>query len=194
MKTILPAALALVLFACQPSSDRFTPLVDGRIEDFQKLGVEPVQIDENVDLYLYQNDHNVWLAYTYPDGSYGTCDLYLSTEKLEEPVNLHVSAQLGQWPANSPEMAPDVPNSDQWWNHDGWYANEIWPNGFVMMDGLREMNFKNATAREFQFTKEKFGRGTWKMRFDIRAIKTTDGMKSIRYPLDSAEFFTYDVF
>ena len=171
----------LTLFACQErlnNSTQAPPLVDGRVDDYKALGIDPIHIADGVDLYFYQNQHFVWIAYTYPEGSWGTLDMEVQSEKLNGPLNLHVSGQLGEWPVNHPELAPDSPESDRWWNMDGWIANEVWPNGMDRSGATPRYKFKNAKARELQLSKDRFGRGEWQIRLNIRAIQTADGQRT----------------
>ncbi len=106
----------------------------------------------------------------------------LEAPELDSPLNLHVSAQLGEWPANQPEAAPKNPQSDQWWNHEGWTANEVRPNDTDRSGDAPRPKFKNADARELQLSKAHFGKGDWKMKFNIRALRTASGMAGLTFP------------
>ncbi len=195
-KTILlakiPSLLVFVLIACNQvkdfSSTLAPPLIDGFADEYEKLGVTPIGIADSVNLYFYQDDFFVWIAYTYPKGSYGTTDIDLETEKLANPLNLHVSAQIGEWPVNQPETAPQNPESDLWWNMKGWYANEVWINGMDRSGEVPRYRFKNAQAREIQLSKERFGSGKWKLRMEIRAIQLGDERVKFLFPADSSRY------
>ena len=147
------------------------PLVDGDIRDFIDLGVKPIKITDDVNLYIYQNLHYVWLGYSYPKDSYGTMDMELITPKIKDTLNLHVSAQIGEWPLNKPHLAPQKPESDKWWNMKGWIANEVWPNGMDKSGQTPRYQFKNGKARELQLSTKRFGKGIWKFKLNIRSIK-----------------------
>lgn len=178
----LLTSLIVLLVSCQQSEKPAPPLVDGSIEDFKRLNVKPIVLNEGVNFYLYQNDHYVWIAYDYPEGSYGTADLKLLTPQLSDTINLHISAQLGEWFLTEGYPRPDNPQSDLWWNHNGWYANEIWPNGTDRSGEEPQPDFKNAKAREIQISKERFGKGEWQFQIEIRAIQTSEGFTSITFP------------
>lgn len=183
-------ALLLIFVACQtPKETQAPPLVDGNIDDFKALNVTPISLMEGVDLYFYQNQHFVWIAYTYPDGSFGTMDMHLESEKLDGPLNLHVSGEVGEWPVNNPELAPKNPESDRWWNMQGWIANEVWPNGMDRSGETPRYKFKNAPSRELQLSKARFGQGEWKIRLNIRAIQTANGQRtSLNFPETEGEY------
>jgi hypothetical protein len=165
------------------------PLVDGNSQEYKTLGVKPIPISQGVDLYIYQNEHYVWLCYDYPDGSFGTLDMKLKTDALDEAINLHVSGQLGEWLVSKPETAPTNPESDRWWNNEGWIANPIWINGMDTTGTKPRYRFKNAKAREVQLSKSRFGKGSWQMQLEIRAIKQPDGtFAAVNFPQDSSAF------
>lgn len=194
--TLFSAAASLSSASADPSEA--PPLVDGRCSEYAGLNAEVIQIDEAVMLRIYQDRHFVWLCYTYPEGSFGTLDLTVDSPALEAALNLHVSAQLGDWPAAKPELAPKEGNSEEWWNHTGWTANEVWFNGYRMREsenGEEQVaNWRNAPARELQLSKAHFGRGDWKLRFDISAIQGQDGSRySITYPGEDT-FYTLKVY
>ncbi len=163
-------------------------MVDGWADEYQELGAQPINLSDSVDLYFYQNDHYVWICYTYPSESFGTLDMKIETENLDEPLNLHVSAQVGEWPVNKPELAPKDPLSDRWWNMKGWISNEVWPNGIDRSGEVARPKFKNAPARELQLSKERFGRGKWEISMEIRAIKSSDGFISLQFPENKSAY------
>lgn len=162
-------------------------MIDGRAEEYSQLSVEPIVLADEVNLYVYQNAHYVWLAYDYPPGSYGTLDMHLLTETLATPLNLHVSAQLGQWTVGDTLSRPQTPTSDRWWNHIGWISNPLWANGIdTLTYTVPQYNLKNGEAREIQLSKAHFGRGIYKVRLYVNAIKDRDGhFYSLVYPSDS---------
>ena len=189
-KTLVPfVVLIVVIFGCTPEIKEEPPLIDGSVADYQRLGIAPVSISEEVNFYQYQNEHYVWLAYDYPDGSYGTIDLKLVSPNLSDTLNLHVSGQIGEWWVEKGSPRPDRPESDLWWNHQGWYANEVWINGMDTTGGNARYKFKNGKAREIQLSKARFGKGVWNLQLNINAIRTNEGaFKSVRYPSDSTFF------
>lgn len=174
MKNILTLAFLLSIFT-SASFAQAPPMVDGSCDEYARLKAQKFAVSADVDLHIYQDKHFVWLCYTYPDGSMGTTDIKLKTPTFVEPINLHVSAQLGEWPVNKPELAPKDGESDLWWNTKGWTANAVWMNGLDTTGDTPRVKFKNAKAREIQIGKERFGRGTWTLSMNIRAIKGADG-------------------
>lgn len=158
-------------------------MVDGRCDEASYAENASVELGAEVTLYRYIDEHYVWLCYDYLDGSYGTLDLEVSTPTLGRAINLHVSAQLGEWWADEPESAPQTADSDQWWEISGWTSNVVWMNGMNDEADPPQINFKNAQARELQLSKARFGSGPWHLRFNIRALSLPDGGRtSIVYP------------
>lgn len=182
----------LILFsACQNDSTTkiAPPMVDGKLNDFIQLNVSPIALSEEVNLYIYQDEHYVWLGYDYPEGSFGTLDLQIETDSLENPLNLHVSAQLGEWVVGDEANQPQTSDSDLWWEFNGWISNEVWMNGMTRTEERTSPNFKNAKARELQLSKAHFGLGAWKLKFNIRAIVKPDGSRyNIDFPNDDSDF------
>ena len=171
-----------------------TPLIDGKYDDYIALGVKPVTIFDGVDLYIYQNEHYVWICYSMPEGSYGTLDMHIETDKVKDSLNLHVSGQIGEWYLNDLSTAPDSPESDKWWNMEGWNSNVVWPNGMDRNGENFRYRFKLATARELQLSKVRFGKGDWKIKMKIGSIKRNDGTYGrFEYP-DDGSFYTIKVF
>ena len=184
-------SITFFIISCSPIQEKTLapPLVDGSIEDYLRLGVTPINLEKEVNLYFYQDQHYVWIAYDYLDGSFGTLDLVIESPNLNGPLNIHVSAQIGEWPVDSPELAPDNPESDRWWNHNGWYANEVWSNGTDRSGDTPRPKFKNGQARELQLSKERFGRGVWKIKMNIRAILDSNGNRSNhQFPKDDQPY------
>jgi len=185
--------LFLYMFSCDESPTQVNlpepPIVDGFNSEFNLLNANAYKISEEVVVQIYQNDHFVWLTYNVPEGSYGTMDMTLSAPNLRDPINLHISAQVGEWPSNQPSLAPQVPESDKWGITKGWTGNPIW---FKKMDTSGEqpqLVFKSAPARELQLSKNHFGKGNWEFSIEINAIKGADGnFENLKFPNDSETF------
>jgi hypothetical protein len=167
--------LALFFLAAPYSVAQEPPLVDGDCDEYSRLKAKQIAISNDITLSIFQDKHFVWLCYGYPEGSFATVDLKLKTPALSETLNLHVSAQLGEWPVTKPELIPPNPESDLWWNAKGWTANPVWINGMDRTGAQARYRFKNAKAREFQLSKRRFGRGEWQFSMEIRRIKGSDG-------------------
>ncbi len=170
------------------------PMVDGRNTEYAALNVTPIKLADAVNLYLYQNSAYVWISYDYPEGSFGTLDMAISTKKIKKTLNLHISAQLGEWPVGVDSLRPTTANSDLWWNHKGWIANNLWVNGIDTLSyDAPEFKIKNGEIREIQLSKARFGSGEWKIKLNINAIKTREGQfTSIKFPADQ-EYYTLTV-
>ena len=164
------------------------PMVDGNCNEYPNLLAKKRVLSEDVSMYLFQDKHYVWLCYSYPEGSFSMLDLTLTTKQLKDSLNLHVSAQLGEWPVSKPELKPKTAESEQWWNNKEWIANTIWYNGIAKESKQPRAKFKNANARELQLSKNRFGRGDWKIRLKIDWVKGKDGkFYNLEYPKDNSE-------
>jgi hypothetical protein len=166
-----------------------TPMVDGDCGEYTNLGAESVSLSKDVTLKIFQNEDYVWMCYGYPEGSFGTLDLVVKTDSLKDAVNLHASAQLGEWPADNPELVPKSAESDLWWNVKGWTANPVWINGMDTTSPKPQYRFRNAKARELQLSKDRFGSGEWRLTLNIRRVKGNDGeFYDITFPKDGSQY------
>lgn len=159
------------------------PLLDGDCAEYAGLRAPVHEIAPGIRLHVFADAGYVWLCYTVPADSHGTLDLRVETPRLDEPLNLHVSAQLGEWRADHPEEAPQDANSDQWWKIRGWYSNALRLNGVRETDNGRRTHFVGSKARELQLSRARFGGGEWRLAFDIGMLRGADGeWTSIRWP------------
>ena len=165
------------------------PLLDGACDEYPALAASKHRIAGDVDLYLFQDRDYVWLCYTLPENSFGMADLTLAAPGLPGKLNLHVSAQLGEWPADEPDAAPASADSGKWWNHRGWSGTTVPFNGAsasLDADGKPKLdyNFRRTRAREMQLSKARFGRGEWRWHIDIRNVADgKGGQRSLRFPV-----------
>lgn len=181
--------VAALLYSAKALSQIAPPLVDGSCTEYRLLKSDSVKIDDRVTLYYYQDSYFVWFCYTYPMGSFGTMDLKLTTQNHPAPINLHVSAQLGEWLVGDTEAIPQDAQSDKWWNISGWTANTVWINGMDRSGETPRFKFKNAPARELQLSKERFGKGEWNFSMDIRSIKNSDeSFYNISFPASGVPY------
>lgn len=191
-RRLAAVAGTVLLAACAPHAERpampVYPMLDGDCAEFRELAQAHFAVGEGVTLYQYQDHHYVWFCYTIPKDSFGTTDLRIEAPAPGEPLNLHVSAQLGEWPANRPDLAPVTPDSDRWWNHRGWTGYWTGFNGFDTRpdkDGKagKTLRFARLAGREIQLDKRRFGRGEWRWRIEIRAIMGADGKsRDLHFP------------
>lgn len=178
----LAGLLGLVLLGEAAAAE---PLLDGRCDEYADLGATRQPVHEQLDLLVLERDGFVWLCMDLPDGSYGTMDLQVKSAKEPDAINLHVFAQLGEWPVARPELAPSTPDSDGWWNQQGWYANAVWFNGMREQRGQMQPNFRLTADRELQIRRDKFGALPWQIRLDMRLVKGKDGaFFRVTYPAD----------
>jgi len=170
-------------------------LLDGRCDEYRHIGAEVVAEGGDISVFLFQDAYYVWLCYALPDESYGTLDLVVDSPELVNPVNLHVSAQLGEWRADRPDEAPQNAESDQWWKVRGWWSNAVSWNGVRETDQGPRANFRASAGRELQMSKTRFGRGTWRLRFSIGSVRNTDaGMKQVVIPSEEDGPIVVEIF
>ena len=185
---IAPWLMVFALGACahsRPHGELAYPLMDGRCDEFPSIAQARHEIAEGVTLYQFQDRHYVWFCYTIPEGNFGTMDMQVSAPALEAPLNLHVSAQLGEWRVDRPGDAPADPQSERWWNHHGWSGFWTGFNGFEKRPGRdgESPRFRTHPGREIQLDKRRFGRGEWRWSIEIRGIPSVDGQpRTLRYP------------
>lgn len=183
------AALVLAALGCAPPPPApapAAPLVDGDCGEYAALGAEPVALAPGVDLFAYQDPHHVWLCYAVPRGAFGILDLEIEAPGLAEAINLHVSAQLGEWPVDRPEAAPANALDQRWWNAHGWTANPLRFRGLDRTESPQVL-FESAPGRELQLGKARFGRGEWRLRFSILSVRPEeDAFGDVEFPADGS--------
>lgn len=187
-RCLAAVAGTVLLAACAPRAERPVPaypLMDGRCDEFPAIAQAQYAVEEGITLYQFQDRHYVWFCYTIPEGDFGTMDLHVAAPGLEAPLNLHVSAQLGEWRVDRPEDAPLNPQSDRWWNHHGWTGYWTGFNGFETRadEPGQSPRFRRHPGREVQLDKRRFGRGEWHWSIEVNGITGADGKRrTLRYP------------
>ncbi len=188
---LLMAASAAV--AAEKDGSSAYPLLDGACGEYPALAQSRHRIADDVELFLFQDRDYVWLCYTLPANSFGMADVTVASPGLAKPLNLHVSAQLGEWLADEPDAAPAAPDSPKWWNHRGWSGTTVPFNGAsASLDEAGkprvDYNFRRTRAREMQLSKARFGRGEWRWHIDIRNVADgKGGQRALRFP-EQGEF------
>jgi len=137
------------------------PLLDGRCDEYPAVPHEQHVIARDVALFVFQDRDYVWLCVTLPPNELGALDLDIAAPGLAAPLDLHASAQLGEWPVGT--APPDDAASDRWGNQRGWTALTVPFHG--MRDGAPA--FAHPLARELQLAKQRFGRGAWQLRLHL---------------------------
>jgi hypothetical protein len=158
------------------------PLLDGRCDEYPAIAQERHRIAAGIELFLFQDPDYLWLCFTLPPDAFGATDVVVAAPGLSEPLNLHVSAQLGEWVAARPEAAPGDVSSDRWWNQRGWTAMPVPFNG-VTDDAGSSFKFKPTPGRELQLGKRRFGRGPWRLAIHIAGLGDgSDAPQTARFP------------
>lgn len=155
--------LSVSALYAQSTASVATPLSDGNCDEYGELADDRYELASDVTLYILQDADYVWMCYSLPPESYGVVDLYLAAPGLAEPINIHVSAQLGWRPSSD--------NSDRVWPIEGWWANVVRYNSYEGEGAERRVRFHPSPGREFQFAKWHFGRGDWRFQMEIHGIE-----------------------
>ncbi|TFW20170.1 hypothetical protein E4L96_10635 [Massilia arenosa] len=165
------------------------PMVDGDCAEFRPLGARMIALSPQVQLFVYEDEHYVWMCYTLPPGSMGQLDMVLATPALPAALNLHVSAQLGEWPAGRPELVPKNAESDAWWQVQGWTANTLHVNGMDTSGQQPRYRWKETPGRELQLSKARFGHGTWTVSMTIYGIGDGHGRRAdLHFPAQGSVY------
>jgi hypothetical protein len=180
--------LSFVLISPARAAQHPTPLMDADCSEYRELPAQRISVASGIELYIYQDEHYVWLCYTYPPGSRGLLDMQLKTDKLASPLNLHVSAQLGEWPVDRDDLRPKGAESDLWWNTSGWTGTVSWINGMDTSGPTPRYRWKDAKAREIQLAKKRFGRGDWQFTLSIHVRDQSGKFQDVPFPADGSYF------
>ncbi len=159
------------------------PHFDGKCTEYKSLKASAYKLPHNVGMSIFQDENYVWICLDLPPESYGALDLSVDAPGLKEPMNLHVSAQLGEWPIAKPEEMPQTAESEKWGNVTGWYSNAVAFNGMNTSGENPRPKYKFSTGRELQISKAHFGRGTWELKLELGLVRDSEGkFQSLTYP------------
>ena len=158
------------------------PMLDGRCGDHVEIA-ETRPVSGGVTAFVRQTKDHVWLCFALPPDSHGTTDLRIEAPALREPLNIHASAQLGEWAADDPNAAPRDGSSPIWGKVDGWWANVVPFGGLIATAEGRRVNYKAIPGRELQLSKRRFGLGEWRLVATISDVAATGNERvSVRWP------------
>ena len=161
------------------------PMLDGRCDDHFEIA-RTWAVDGGVTAYLRQTADHVWLCFALPPDSHGTTDLRIEAPALPAALNIHASAQLGEWAADDPGAAPKDGASPIWGKADGWWANVVPFGGLITTPDGRRASYKAIPGREMQLSKRRFGSGEWKLVATISDVAGPGEERiSVRWPASS---------
>jgi len=160
-------------------------LLDGRCDGAEYSGAARQDLGHGVTLQVLHGRDFINFCASLPPESLGTMDLYLQAPSGGEIINVHVSAQVGERTYQEGEDP-----AWEWGNHHGWYGPPVAIRGSELRpDGKPRVTFKDATGREVQLSKARFGSGPWKFRYELRAIGPQQGI-TVRLPPGENEWVT----
>lgn len=152
-------------------------LMDGRCETSEWADAALVSSTQGHTLRIKKSDRYLMMCITYPEDGRGTFEGYLVTDKQKTPLNIHVSAKVGdrEW---SPSGWPEF----EWWAAEGWWSNPVRFNSAEE----EETRFLPSPAREVQFDLDHFGRDGWRIMFDVYYGRRDDGTyDTVALPADA---------
>lgn len=157
-------------------------LLDGRCDRDEYHQAAVVEIGPEQVAYLMRSGPFAALCVPLRPPGLGTLDLYLVTPGQPVPINLHVSAQVGErWRVGESWTA------EAWWNHQGWAANWVPFEGFAGEGENRRARFGSSSARELLLDLGRFGFGRWRYRLEVRHVTGADGVeRDLVYPSESS--------
>jgi hypothetical protein len=176
----LALALATLVLACvSPAVALTVPegdepiLLDGRCELPEYRGASRVDLGHGVEMLLIRSGWHLGLCVPLRPGSFGTTDLFLVTPRQAVPLNLHVSAQIG-------ERRLEAGRWPEWafWNHRMWAAPWVPFEGFDGEGAERRPRWGTGGAREMALDIRRFGEGRWLFRIEMRRVMD-EGQKEV---------------
>lgn len=169
-------------------------MLDGDCSDHAIPQTEIHVVDDETTLYVTQSRKYVWLCYSLVDSHGGVLDLRLESPNTNRPLNLHVSAQLGEWEADEGSAIPKSQDDPRWWRTPGWFATPLRFGGLGKGKKGSYPIFVDVPGREIQLSKERFGYGTWRLVFQMdRIYAATDGKPANRTVYPAEGTMTIDV-
>ncbi|MEL6870910.1 MAG: hypothetical protein AAFO81_14010 [Pseudomonadota bacterium] len=171
MRTDLLISICLFVAVVQAHAQVTPPmgseiLLDGKCSDDEWLDAKTIASNQGHSIRMKRSERYLYLCITYPEDAGGTFEGYLVTDAQRTPLNIHVSAKIGEreW------QGEDWPEWD-WWNAQGWWSTPVRYNSFE----AGERRFLRTPAREIQFDLNHFGRSGWRLMFDVYYGRNDDG-------------------
>lgn len=185
MKIAILASFPFLLASVQAQSEITPPmgseiLLDGKCADDEWKDAKTIASNQGHSIRIKRSERYLYMCIVYPEDARGTFEGYLVTEKQPTPLNIHVSAKIGdrEWQGDKwPEW--------DWWAAEGWWSTPQRYNSVA--EG--ERRFLSPPAREIQFDLDYFGRTGWKIMFDVYYGRNDDGTYGM-VPLPAGAKFT----
>lgn len=172
--------LGLALAAAIASGEAPRPiLLDGSCGEDAWRAAARTEVGEGVALLVMQDPGNLYLCWTLPPDARGV-DLYLQAPD-GSMHNLHTSARVGErtrGTAGWPEW--------RWENHIGWFSPPYSFTGARRLDdGTLAYDFALTPAKEMQVSKDRFGRGRWRIYTEVVVRKPDGKLGPVSFPKDA---------
>ena len=152
-------------------------MIDGDFTGKEWNDGKVITIQDSIKLFFKQTEEFVFIGIEPPKKGYngGWIDLYLS-EGENNIFNLHASRKLGERKLTNGKWE----DWDKWWTNKGkWKANYIRPDDIEENGKTKAIQLKD-DGWEYQIRKDKFGKGNWRILFEISIV--LNGFKNIKYP------------
>ena len=141
------------------------PLLDGRCDDAAYQDTTAHALGDGVSLFAVSDAHSFTLCIALPQPGFAALDLVLEPE-VGRPVELHVSAQLGErtW-------TPTLARPWTFGPVSGWFS-PVTP--YIGMEGATP-RFRDVSAREIQFDRTRFHASSYGLRVSLSALGPSAG-------------------
>lgn len=178
---LLALPLAAAETATVPAVGERVVLLDGACGDAEYAGAATIELGAGQTLEALRRGEELWLCIPVRQGGLATMDLYLVSPGEKTPLNLHVSAQIGER-----RLANGAWPDYAWWNHQRWSAFWVPFNGFEGEGAARRAKFNSTSGRELVLDLGRFGRGDWFWRLELRHVVDAEGKtRDVDYPAGS---------
>lgn len=141
------------------------PMLDGRCDDPAYQDATAHALGDGVGLFAVSDALSFTLCIALPQPGFAALDLVLEPE-VGGPVELHVSARLGERP-----WTPTVARPWTFEPVSGWFS-PVTP--YVAMEGAAP-RFRDVSAREIQFDRTQFDASSYGSRVSISALSPSAG-------------------
>jgi hypothetical protein len=185
VKIAILASIPFIFAAGQAQAEITPPigseiLLDGTCADDEWNDAKSIASNQGHTIRVKRSDRYLFMCITYPENSHGVFEGYLVSENQPKPLNIHVSAKVGDR-----EWQDDKWPEWEWWAAQGWWSNAARYNSTE--EG--ERRFLRTPAREIQFDLDHFGRAGWRIMFDLYYGQNDDGSNRT-VPLPAGAKFT----
>ena len=174
--TTIISLASLMLVGCSDAANTLPKtqapfLIDGVCDEDAWDQTPHFDIGGGATLDWLQDENYLYMCLSITEGSYGTFDLYYLDPSDGQPVDLHVSAQIGER-----KLVDGVWPDYLWWNNTAWTANNI----EMQYTDNKRSGFVEPAGHELQANLLKLAndKGEITLMLHVRALMSEDGTRS----------------